>query len=80
LRVTVSFVPEKTELQNKYYNLRWTLTLTITDKAGKPLVTKTENQRTSAISESEALNRSYKDAEKALAKLVATAVAALGGN
>lgn len=80
LRVKITFTTDPTELKNKYYNLRWTLTLAITDAQGKPLVTKTENQRTTAISESEATSRSYKDAEKALVKMAAAAVTALGGN
>ncbi len=59
---------EKVELDNGYENVRYYLNVNIQDENGIPVVTIEENNRVSAISESDAKNRAYLDIEKIIKK------------
>ncbi len=59
---------EKVELDNDYKNVRYYLNLNIQNEEGIPVVTIEENNRISAVSESDAENRAYLDMEKIIKK------------
>jgi len=59
---------EKVELDNKYENLKYYLKIDITDEHGSPVVSLEENDRVSALSDSDVRNRAYVEMEKALKK------------
>ncbi|MBI9100422.1 MAG: LPP20 family lipoprotein [Spirochaetaceae bacterium] len=58
----VSF--EKVELDNDYENVKYYLTINVEDENGIPIVALEDNDRISAVSESDAENRAYLEIEK----------------
>ena len=63
---TISF--EKVELDNDYENVKYYLTINIEDENGIPAVALEDNDRISAVSESDAKNRAYLEVEKVIKK------------
>lgn len=68
LSVTGSVSFEKVELDNKYENMKYYLTVNITDEQGVPVVSLEDNDRVSAVSVSDVKNRSYIEIEKVIKK------------
>lgn len=66
--VKISHTSEKVELKNKYYNLKWKLSLNIMDTSGNTIASIDKSARTTALSESDAKNRSYIKMKKIISK------------
>lgn len=77
IRLNAVFTVEDAGLKNKYYNARWTLNLTLADQTGKTILTRSENQRATAVSAADAIHRSFKDAEKAIYPILNKAIESL---
>ncbi|HOW52958.1 MAG TPA: LPP20 family lipoprotein [bacterium] len=72
--IGASLLFEKVELNNKYYNLKWDITLTVAGADGVAIATVKESARSSALSESDAKNRSYIDMKKVIQKKLPAAL------
>lgn len=68
LAVSGSVRLEKVELDNKYENMKFYLTINIVDEMGVPAVSMEENDRVSAVSASDVVNRAYIEMEKMIEK------------
>lgn len=68
LNISGSLSMEKIELDNKYENVKYYLTINIEDERGVPTVSLESNDRISAISETAAVSRAYLDIEKKIKK------------
>ncbi len=55
---------EEVELKNNYENLRWNLTLEMTDTVGNGVAALGKSQRETAVSQEEARSRAYRSMEK----------------
>ncbi len=68
LTLTAKIKIENAELENRYFNVRWFLTINITDNQNNTILSVEKNQRESGISQTEAISSSYRSIKKIIKK------------